>query len=255
MCERRKCPHNEQELCSCEAVGKKNGDMLALVEHIAVNMTDIHWELEYTDIDRPEKRRLCRVGVCRVCGGRLCHEMDVSDELAGDDFLAAIYRHLYQLHSAGGNYMTSAEFRRRFVEMFHEQDRPFLREWLARPENSHVAKMYRRSVNTVRPEGPAGETSVYTIVRTGADADRGFFPPPMTEGSYLDIEIARAELRRLVEQEKESMELPFDEELYREEYGDDFWEAYQEDYAAAWFRRLEILSSELKTEKYEKGGE
>ena len=76
----------------------------------------------------------------------------------------------------------------------------------------------------------------------------------MTEGSFLDIETARAELRRLVEKEKEEMEIHFDEELYREEYDDDFWEAYQEGYAAAWFSRLEILPSELKTPKYEKEG-
>lgn len=90
--------------------------------------------------------------------------------------------------------------------------------------------------------------TIYTIIRTSVDADRGSFPPPMAEGSYLDIIQARTELRRLVDEEKENMEIHFDAELYREEYGDDYWEAYQEGYAAAWFSRFEILTSELHLE-------
>lgn len=253
MCEHRKCRHNAQQLCSCVALKKK--DFLALAIHVYENMTDVQWELDYTDLFQAEPRRLCRVGVCRDCGGRLCHEVDASNNMAGDDFLSAIYRHLYQLDTPDGTQMTNRDFREKFVQMFHEQDRPFLREWLARPENSHASGMYRRSVKaSAPPEAPAGEMLVYTIVRTSVDAERGSFPSPMTEGSFLDIETARAELRRLVEKEKEEMEIHFDEELYRKEYDDDFWEAYQEGYAAAWFSRLEILPSELKTPKYEKEG-
>lgn len=91
--------------------------------------------------------------------------------------------------------------------------------------------------------------TIYTIIRTSVDADRCSFPPAMTEGSYLYITQARAELRRLVDEEKESMEIHFDTELYREEYGTDYWEAYQEGYAAAWFSRFEILSSELNLDR------
>ena len=48
-----------------------------------------------------------------------------------------------------------------------------------------------------------------------------------------------------MEMEKEKMTFPYDEELYREEYGDDFWEAYCDDYAAGWFTRYEIIESPL----------
>ena len=41
------------------------------------------------------------------------------------------------------------------------------------------------------------------------------------------------------------MEIPFSKELYREEYGDDFWEAYRDGYAAGWFTRYEIIESPL----------
>ena len=127
MCEKSKCRRRTEDLCSCPPVKNREDNLFALLEHMAVNMTDIRWELDYTDLNRPEKRRLCRVGTCRVCGGVLCHEMDASDHLAGDGFLAAAYRHLYQVHHARGRDMTDAEFRRRFVEMFHDQDRPVVR--------------------------------------------------------------------------------------------------------------------------------
>jgi hypothetical protein len=48
-----------------------------------------------------------------------------------------------------------------------------------------------------------------------------------------------------VEKEKEEMDIHFDPDLYREEYGDDFWEAYQDGYAAAWFTRYQILECPL----------
>ncbi len=90
--------------------------------------------------------------------------------------------------------------------------------------------------------------TIFTIIRTSVDADRGSFPPPMAEGSYLDIIPARARLRQLVDEEKENMEIHFDKELYREESDENYWEAYQEGYGAAWFSRFEILSSELYLE-------
>ena len=60
---------------------------------------------------------------------------------------------------------------------------------------------------------------------------------------------ARNELERLVAAEKENMEIPFSKDQYREEYGDDFWEAYQDGYAAGWFTRYDIIESPLYEEK------
>lgn len=100
--------------------------------------------------------------------------------------------------------------------MFRKEDRAAIEDWLALPENSHVARMYRRSVK-----------GAYTIVHSWADADQGEFPSPSGVATFTDREKARAELNRLVTEEKENMEIPFSKELYREEYGDDFWEAYR----------------------------
>jgi len=85
----------------------------------------------------------------------------------------------------------------------------------------------------------------YTIVHTAVDVDQGHFPAPVGIVTYIDQDLARAELYRLVEKEKEEMNIPFDTEAYREEYSDDFWEAYRDGYAAGWFTRYEIIESPL----------
>lgn len=124
----------------------------------------------------------------------------------------------------------------------HEKDEDTnlvdIEDWLALPENSHVARMYRRSVK-----------GAYTIVHSWADADQGEFPSPSGVATFTDREKARAELNRLVTEEKENMEIPFSKELYREEYGNDFWEAYRDGYAAGWFTRYEIIESPLFMDK------
>ena len=88
------------------------------------------------------------------------------------------------------------------------------------------------------------QVMVYTIVSTGADADRGFFPNPSTRGSYLSLKRAKEELERLVIEEKDELDDRYD----KEDRGEDYWEMFQDGYAAALFSRLEILSSELHVE-------
>ena len=90
--------------------------------------------------------------------------------------------------------------------------------------------------------------TIYTIMRIGADADRGSFPPASAEGSFLSMEAAQTHLQELIRKEKDEMYIPFDEKDYREEQDDTFWEAYEDGYAAAWFTRLEIVKSELMEE-------
>ncbi len=85
------------------------------------------------------------------------------------------------------------------------------------------------------------QMTVYTIVSTGVDVDRGFFPNPSTRGSYLSEARAREELDRLIAKEKDELDDRYD----KEDRGEDYWEMYRDGYAAALFSRLEILSSEL----------
>ena len=145
MCQKMNCPHGDRELCTCSPV--KSKDMMELVLHVANNLTEPEWELEYTTLSQAETRRLCVAGVCRRCGGRLCHGIRVEDDLTDSDLLAALYRHLYQYHNSSGHHVENAAFRQRFQEMFHEADRPAVGVWLKQPANQSVHTMYRRSVD------------------------------------------------------------------------------------------------------------
>ena len=111
-------------------------DLMCLV----ANMVNAGWELEHTALEQPEQRRLCLVGVCQRCGGRLCLGLRITDGLDRNDLLAEIYRHMRQISH---NFGLSRSSREMFVELFHEEDQPFVREWLKRPENRDVAQMYR----------------------------------------------------------------------------------------------------------------
>ena len=83
--------------------------------------------------------------------------------------------------------------------------------------------------------------TIYTIVRTGIDVDRGSFPGPAAERSFFSPLRARKELQRLVCAEKETLDDRYD----CEDQDEDYWEMYQDGNAAALFVRLEVVPSEL----------
>ena len=232
MCDAKKCRHERRDLCSCRPVQK--GNVIELAAHMAANMKDVEWELDYKSLETVMYGRLCLVGKCKVCGGRLCIEQKPFDARTTDDFLLAAYHRLDQFHHNVAPALPDEEFRKRFVEMFRADDASVIREWLSRPENQSVQAMHRRSGKTI-----------YTVVHTWANADKADFAAPEGLFSCTDPARAQRELKRLAEQEKEEMQFPFEEQLYREEYDDTFWEAYCDGYAAGWFTRYEIIESPL----------
>ncbi|WP_326975327.1 hypothetical protein [Caproicibacter sp. BJN0012] len=87
---------------------------------------------------------------------------------------------------------------------------------------------------------------IYTVVTTSADADQGCFQEPTPAGSYFSFQGAQAELARLIEEEKETLDTA---RYDTEEWNDTVWYAYQEGYAAACFVRIEVITSLLMDEE------
>jgi integrase len=161
MCEH--CNHGQEPLCTCGPV--QGGDSFRMAVHLAENMTDVDWHLTYNSLKDIHPYQLCMVGKCKVCGGHLCIEQKTFGIVTTDDFLAAAYRHLYQFHHNLAQPLSTKAFREKFVEMFRKEDRAAIEDWLALPENSHVARMYRRSVkgayeDTVIHTEPKSKTTV-----------------------------------------------------------------------------------------------
>lgn len=88
-------------------------------------------------------------------------------------------------------------------------------------------------------------TTVYTIVYTAADLDRGNFPFAEARGSYLSPAFAREELERQIVEEKAELDDRYD----CEERNGDYWEMYQDGYAADAYSRLQIFATTLHPER------
>ena len=94
------------------------------------------------------------------------------------------------------------------------------------------------------PEGNQ-KITIYTIVYTAADADRGKFISPEARGSYLSLASAQKELERQITEERATLDSRYD----CEERGPNYWEMYQDGYAAVGFSRIEILAAMLHRER------
>ena len=76
--------------------------------------------------------------------------------------------------------------------------------------------------------------TIYTIIHATPQKMVGL-------GSYQTLSAARRELEKQIQAEKKSAPAGYD----CEEYGEDFWEVYQDGFAAAAFSRLEIVPAML----------
>ena len=150
MCEKDHCTHSPDTLCSCAPV--QSGDVAQIVFHMAENMEDIGWELDYKSLADLRGHRLCAVGKCRQCGGRLCASQGINSTLSAERFLGAAYQHMEQFHIHHGATLSHAAFHEKFAAMFHAEDRSFVEDWLMQRETKAGDK--------------TGEQKAYTIVHT-----------------------------------------------------------------------------------------
>ena len=88
MCEEKHCRQKFGPLCSCSPVQARDTFQMAI--HLAENITDVDWHLSYQSMECVTPYRLCLVGRCRICGGRLCMEQKPFGGNTTDDFLAAV---------------------------------------------------------------------------------------------------------------------------------------------------------------------
>ncbi|MBQ9648193.1 MAG: hypothetical protein IJV43_07545 [Oscillospiraceae bacterium] len=122
------CGHEQDRMCTC--IGGMNTARKLI--HIAGNIRDVDWELDYGTLTKPGSVRLCIVGVCVQCGERLCYGLRVGEEKAGEELVESLYTYLDLFHRFDGLQLTRERFDRDFLLLFHEQDRPVVQTWLDR---------------------------------------------------------------------------------------------------------------------------
>lgn len=132
----------QEDCCECPQLRDSNFDVKVL--HWANNFEFEGWALHYGTLDAPgADSRLCWYGRCRVCGKRLCSDMTLATNETTDSFLAAICRWVYEVWNSRGRPLPEPcqTFREMVLTLFHEEDKPFITEWLARPENQNVMQL------------------------------------------------------------------------------------------------------------------
>ena len=89
------------------------------------------------------------------------------------------------------------------------------------------------------------QTTIYTIIYAASNAEDGRFYTSNARGSFLSLAAARRELKEQITAERKLIPEDYD----CEEYGEDFWEVYQDGFAAAAYSRLEIVPAMLCDER------
>lgn len=136
---------NQEPICRC--IDWQDEDFDVEVDHFIRNFEFRHIELEYTALDAKAPVRLCSIGRCRVCGGRMCDGTTLSDGKTAREELSYIYLLASQAHRRSGAPLPSgmSHFCDLFLTLFHQEDRETVRRWLDSRENREDHRTQRRS--------------------------------------------------------------------------------------------------------------
>lgn len=135
------CPNTEPY---CKCINWKDEDFDVEVDHLIHNFEFLRLEMTYSVLDETSPIRLCEIGRCRKCRGRICIGATesraglVSKRLEWLYFIA--FERLRQRRLSEP--VTPEVFQALFPALFHENDQPFVREWLASSETqSYVGSL------------------------------------------------------------------------------------------------------------------
>ena len=113
---------NKENICSC--IDWKNADAGDISEHLLWRNEFHRLELDYEALTQGATIRLCELGVCTVCGGRICIGTRLQAKEDRGETLADILRAAskrWQCHI--GKSASAEEFGKLFAELFQESDR------------------------------------------------------------------------------------------------------------------------------------
>ena len=102
----------KDQLCRC--IDWPDEDFDVEIDHFIRNFEFLHVELEYASLDAREPVRVCRIGRCRVCGGRMCDGTTLPPEKTVRELMPTL---------------------------FHEEDQAFAKQWLSEPEGWHLMEL------------------------------------------------------------------------------------------------------------------
>lgn len=125
---------NQPPLCRCIRWGDEDFDVE--VDHLIHNFEFLRLELEYDTLAPGAVWRLCQIGRCRRCGGRLCIGTHMTARDTLEDTLASIHLLVGQRwqRRTGTCSGRNKDFQELFIRLFHEDDRQIVQDWLAQQQ-------------------------------------------------------------------------------------------------------------------------
>lgn len=131
----------KDQLCRC--IDWPDEDFDVEIDHFIQNFEFLHVELEYASLDAREPVRVCRIGRCRICGGRMCSGSTLPSEKTVRELMPTIFlfaglafRQFEYSLPAGTD-----SFQALFPTLFHEEDQAFAKQWLSEPEGWHLMEL------------------------------------------------------------------------------------------------------------------
>ena len=141
---------NLPPLCRCIHWGEEDFDVE--IDHLLHYFEFLRLELEYTTLAPGTDWRLCQIGQCRRCGGRLCVGTTMAARDTLEDTLSSIYLIAGQrwCGHTGECPDGNSRFREMFICLFHEDDRKAVQDWLARRDEPLEQRQAAASKQEVR---------------------------------------------------------------------------------------------------------
>ena len=130
---------NHAPLCRCTDWQKESEEKR--LAHFSQNFVFQRMKLEYESLDQASAIRLCKIGRCRECGGRLCVGTTLHSGLPLDERLLVIA--LLAIQSMKDAQTDSGSIIEGLAAMFHKDDRVIVSAWLSRAENQMLLQMYQ----------------------------------------------------------------------------------------------------------------
>lgn len=133
----------QDQLCRC--INWHDEDFDVEVDHFIRNFEFLHVELEYASLNAREPVRVCRIGRCRVCSGRMCSGSTLPSGKPASELMPTIFLLASRAFCRDGYPLPPGinSVQELFPTLFHEEDQTFARQWLSEPEGQRLIQLCR----------------------------------------------------------------------------------------------------------------
>lgn len=124
----------------CQCIDWHDEDFDVEIDHFIKNFEFLRMELEYTSLDAQKPVRMCKVGRCRVCAGRMCDGFTLPSGKSAREQMPTICLLAGLAFQQYGHSLPDERksFQELFPALFHQEDQAFAKQWLSESEGQRL---------------------------------------------------------------------------------------------------------------------